>query len=71
MTPLWESLIARVLSILERALQLWLAFKSGQWNQQKKDAENTAAAKDEQSKIAAERPRDRDDLVRWLRERGF
>jgi hypothetical protein len=71
MSPAWDAILARLAAILERMAQFWLAFKSGQWNEQKKGAQTAAQIKDEQNKIASERPRDRDDLVRRLRERGF
>jgi hypothetical protein len=70
-TPAWDALFARLIAFVDRAVQIWLAFKAGQWRQQKKDAEKKAEIKDEQNKIAADRPVDRDDLVRRLRERGF
>jgi hypothetical protein len=71
MNAFWEILLSRLAMVIERAAQAWLAFKAGQWREQKKAAESEAEIKDEQNKIAAERPRDRDDLVRRLRERGF
>jgi hypothetical protein len=71
MTPAWDAILARILAILERVAQAWLMFKSGQWREQKKNAQASAEIKDAQNKIAAERPGDRDDLVRRLRERGF
>ena len=71
MSAFWEALLSRLASAAERMAQLWLAFKAGQWREQKKAAQSEADIKDEQNKIAAERPRDRDDLVRRLRERGF
>ena len=71
MSQAWEALLARALAIVERLVQLWLAFKSGQWNEQKKNAEAVAEIKDEQNGIAADRPVDHDDLVRRLREQGF
>jgi hypothetical protein len=71
MSPAWDAVLSRIALILERLVQVWLAFKSGQWKEQKRIAETTAEIKDEQNKIAVERPRDRDDLVRRLRERGL
>jgi hypothetical protein len=67
----WDAVLARLLAMIERAVQIWLAFRAGQWRQDKTAAETEASVKDEQKKIAAERPLDRDDLVRRLRERGF
>lgn len=71
MMQAWDAILVRVLALLDRATQIWLAFKAGQWKEQKEAAEKTAEIADEQNKIAAERPLDRDDLVRRLRERGF
>jgi nitrogen fixation-related uncharacterized protein len=71
MSPSWTAILARLAGILDRLIHLWLAFKSGQWREQKNNANAVLDIKDEQNKIAAERPLDRDDLVRRLRERGF
>lgn len=71
MSPSWTAIVARLAEILDRLIHLWLAIKSGQWREQKNNANAVLDIKDEQDKIAAERPLDRDDLVRRLRERGF
>jgi hypothetical protein len=67
----WAELLSRLTAVLGKLAELWLAFKAGQWKRQKDAADAALDVKDEQDKIAAERPRDRDDLVRRLRERGF
>jgi hypothetical protein len=67
----WEALLARLFEFAKQLAQVWFAMKAGEWKEQRDRANEVLDIKDEQEKIATEHPRDRDDLVRRLRERGF
>jgi hypothetical protein len=67
----WEPLLARLLKIVERVFELWLAFRAGRARQSQIADQDAAKVKDEQAKIAGDGPRGRDDLVRRLRDRGL
>ena len=71
MSLFFQGLLEKLLAVFARAVELWAAYAAGRRSQKSEQVEEEAKIKDDQARIAAERPVDRDDLVRRLRDNGL
>lgn len=65
------ALLEAIIRLLTGLGQLWVAYRLGKTKAQAETQDAHNKVKDEQATLAADRPDDRNDLVRRLREHGL
>lgn len=68
---MWETLVRLFERLVTLAGVAWVSVRAARSDTRARQAEHALKVKDEQMQAADDRARDRDDLVRRLREHGL